>query len=124
MEARLKLPRSTKEWVGTTDDTPIPPRVKLRVKARANDTCSVCGARVRYGAQIDHTKALINGGENRESNLRLLCKTCHAPKTRSDVAEKSRAHKKQISLAGFKRKSRWQWRTFNGEIRCNWDRDK
>jgi 5-methylcytosine-specific restriction protein A len=102
------VPRSVKEWFphkpdGTpNDDAQIPPRVKLRVKARSNDCCEACGVRVRYGGQVDHILALINGGENRETNLRFLCRTCHAGKTRSDVSEKAKTARTQASLAGFK----------------------
>jgi 5-methylcytosine-specific restriction protein A len=102
------VPRSVKEWFphkpdGTpNDDAQIPPKVKLRVKSRANDCCQICGVRVRYGGQIDHVCALIAGGENRENNLRFLCRTCHAGKTRSDVSEKAKTARTQASLAGFK----------------------
>jgi 5-methylcytosine-specific restriction protein A len=96
------MARRVEPWIGKTDDTPIPPRVKLRVKVRANDCCEACGARVRYGAEIDHTIAIINGGRNSEDNLRLLCRTCHAGKTRSDVSEKAKTARKQASLAGFR----------------------
>jgi 5-methylcytosine-specific restriction protein A len=97
------MARSTKEWIGNTDDTPIPPRVKLRVKSRANDCCQICGVRVRQGGgDIDHICAIIAGGENRENNLRFLCRNCHAGKTRSDVSEKAKTARTQASLAGFK----------------------
>lgn len=110
------MARELKEWIGKTADTAIPPRIKLRVKSRANDCCENCGLRVRYGGQIDHTKAIINGGENRESNLRFLCRNCHGRKTADDVAEKSRAAKTQIHLAGFKRPCRkWPPKTPNGK---------
>jgi 5-methylcytosine-specific restriction protein A len=96
------MPRRVDEWIGKNDDAQIPPRVKLRVKARSNDCCEACGVRVRYGGQVDHVLALINGGENRETNLRFLCRACHAGKTRSDVSEKAKTARKQASLAGFK----------------------
>lgn len=104
------MARSTKEWVGKTDDTPIPPRVKLRVRARANQCCQNCHIRVGYGGEVDHAIALILGGENAESNLRFLCQNCHAAKTKADVAAKSRAAKRQIGMAGFKPQSEWSKR--------------
>lgn len=104
------MARSTKEWVGKDDDTPIPPRVKLRVKSRANDCCQICGIRVRYGGQIDHIEAVKFSSEtrplNRESNLRFLCKNCHRAKTNDDVAQKSREAKTQIRMAGFNKPKR------------------
>jgi 5-methylcytosine-specific restriction protein A len=100
------MARSTKEWVGKDDDTPIPPRVKIRVKARSNDCCQNCGVRVGYGGQIDHIEAVKFSSEtrrlNRESNLQFLCGPCHRKKTGEDVAQKSREAKTQKHLAGFK----------------------
>jgi 5-methylcytosine-specific restriction protein A len=103
------VPRSVKEWFphkpdGTpNDDAKIPPRVKLRVIARANDCCQICGVRVRQGGgDVDHICAIIAGGENRENNLRFLCRNCHGGKTRKDVAQKAADAKTQKHLAGFK----------------------
>ena len=33
------MPRSVPEWVGRTDDTPVPPRVRLRVLERFGRRC-------------------------------------------------------------------------------------
>jgi 5-methylcytosine-specific restriction protein A len=100
------MSRSIKEWIGKDDDTAIPPRVKIRVKSRANDCCQACGVRVRYGGQIDHIEAVKFSSEtrplNRESNLQFLCGPCHRLKTGEDVAQKSREAKTQKHLAGFK----------------------
>ena len=104
------MPRSTKLWEGKDDNAPIPPRVKLRIKSRANDCCQICGARVRYGGQVDHTIAIVNGGQNREDNLRYLCKTCHADKTRKDVGQKASDAKTQKHLASFSRRGRGFWK--------------
>ena len=102
------MARSCKEWVGKDDDAAIPPRVKLRVKSRANDCCQNCGIRVRYGGEVDHAIALILGGQNAEGNLRFLCANCHAAKTKADVAAKSRAAKKQKRLGPLvKPQSAW-----------------
>jgi hypothetical protein len=94
--------RRLPEWIGATPDSPIPPRVKLRIRAKANSCCQSCGVRVRYGGQFDHRPALINGDENRESQIQFICKNCHAARTKTDVAEKSRSARKQASLAGFR----------------------
>jgi hypothetical protein len=52
----------------------------------------------------------------------------HTLCNRNDGIEQTRAAAKSVRIrareAGIKKKSRWQWRTFNGEIRCNWERDK
>lgn len=40
--------------------------------------------------ELDHKIALINGGENRETNLAPALSFAHKIKTRTDVAEKSK----------------------------------
>ena len=115
------MTRKRPEW-SKGDDVPIPPRIKLRVRARANQCCQNCGIRVGHGGEIDHALAIILGGKNCESNLRFLCKNCHAAKTKTDVALKSRAAKTQRSVAGFETVSpfrqlreklnlKWNWKT-------------
>jgi len=99
--------RSVKEWVGKTPDAPVPPRVRLRVLARGRYQCAVCGGYIATGVPwtCDHTVAIVNGGENRESNLRVICnKLCLKPKDRADVAEKSRTYKKRAAHYGIKRR--------------------
>jgi len=119
------MPRATQEWIGKDDNAPIPPRVKLRVRSRADQCCQNCGIRVRYGGEIDHVVALVNWiataqaqHGNRESNLRFLCKACHGAKTKADVVIKSRAAKTQKRMAGFDKPRRgfWAWRKFDGTI--------
>ena len=103
------VPRSVKEWNEPNHDKPIPRRVKLRAKSRANNTCQNCGVRAERG-DADHIVALINGGAHSEKNLQWLCVNCHRAKSKADVALKSRAAKRQISVAGFKEPSAWSKR--------------
>lgn len=87
------MSRSVEEWRGKTDNTKAPPRVCQRVFDRASGICHFCGQLIQPGqkAETDHIKALINGGENRESNLAPIHKKpCHAIKTGVDVAEKAK----------------------------------
>jgi 5-methylcytosine-specific restriction protein A len=105
------MSRSRPEWNEPNHDKPIPPRVKLRVAALANYCCEICGARVRFGGEIDHRIALINGGEHKESNLQFLCAADHAAKTKTDLAIKSRAAKTQRAVGPLKREqSAWSKR--------------
>lgn len=96
--------RSVSEWIGKTDDTPIPPRVKLRVFERHNGKCSHCGRYLigRLGPAYDHVVSLIGGGGNRESNIQLLCTECHAFKTKGDVREKSIIYNKKAKRMRLK----------------------
>jgi 5-methylcytosine-specific restriction enzyme A len=83
--------RSTPEWQGRTDDTPIPDRVRLRVYDRHHQRCHICTREILPGEywECDHVKALCNGGENAERNLAPACRNCCKGKTALDVAEKS-----------------------------------
>ena len=105
------MSRSTDEWIGKTDDTPIPPRVKLRVFERHHGICHLSGRRIRAGEpwECDHVVALVNGGENRESNLAPALADKHREKTKDDVAEKSRVRRKQSRNLGIKRKPSRSW---------------
>lgn len=84
--------RSTEEWIGANDDQVPPPRVRLRIFDHYNGRCQECTGAIPAGMywECDHKLALCNGGENRESNLRPVCRNCCKSKTAIDVAEKSR----------------------------------
>jgi len=115
------MSRSLPEWIGATDDTPVPPRVRLRVFQRAGGSCQgTCGNRRLMPGdhwECDHTIALVNGGQNRESNLSVKCEWCHPAKTASDVAEKSATYKRALRHAGVRKpRSITRWRKFSGEI--------
>jgi 5-methylcytosine-specific restriction endonuclease McrA len=100
------MSRSVPEWRGKTDDTAIPPRVKVRLFERSSGRCADCNRAVLGGLRprYDHRIALVNGGENRESNIQLLCHECHNAKSKDDVAEKSALYDKIIRRMKFKRK--------------------
>lgn len=101
------MSRSTPEWIGATDDTAIPSRVKMRIWFKHDGICAgKCKRKLRAGdePQYDHIVALCNGGQNRESNFQLLCAWCHKEKTGDDVAEKSLVYRKQLSHGGIKSK--------------------
>lgn len=85
------MARSVSEWIGDTDDQRAPPRVRQRIFDDCGGKCHICGV-VIVGKKwaLDHVKALINGGENRQSNLKPIHITCHAVKTVADVAEKAK----------------------------------
>ena len=97
--------RSVPEWVGKTDDTPIPARVQLRVTKKYDKTCQICFAPITSGVEIDHRVALVNGGRNAEFNLAPVHPKCHRAKTREDVAEKAATYRTQAHHLGI-RKSR------------------
>jgi 5-methylcytosine-specific restriction endonuclease McrA len=100
--------RSVDEWIGKTDDSAIPPRVRLRVFTRADGRCAHCGLAIRGSLTpaYDHINPLINGGPNRESNIQLLCVPCHKLKTVGDVAEKAVVYRKRLKAVGIKKRKR------------------
>jgi 5-methylcytosine-specific restriction protein A len=96
------MSRTVDEWQGRTDDTAIPPRVKLRIHAKAEGRCAKCGLEAN-SSQYDHAISLILGGENRESNIQLLCVPCHKAKTRLDVKLKAKVARVRMRHAGIKK---------------------
>lgn len=112
--------RTVEEWIGANDDQAIPARVKIRVFDAFGERCAVCTLQIagRLRPAYDHAIALINGGENRETNLQLLCVPCHAVKTKTDVAEKSVTARKRAKHLGVKKsRTMTRWRRFDGSIR-------
>lgn len=115
------MSRAVDEWIGASDDSRPPSRVRLRVFQRYEGRCYLSGRKIGAGDlwDLDHIKALINGGENRESNLAPALKAAHRIKTNADVAEKAkvdRIAKKHLGLVPTG--SRWpkRCRKLNGSI--------
>lgn len=108
------MSRTVPEWIGKTPDTPVPKRVRLRVLEAFKHKCALCGRDIRAGIRwiCDHIIALINGGENRESNLQPICDWCDKNiKTPADQALKSRIYKSKSRNAGLRRP---KWRPLPG----------
>lgn len=86
------MTRSVPEWKGKNDDQQPPDRVRVRVFVREDGKCHACGRRINGATErwtLEHRIALINGGENRESNLCCTCSFCLPAKNAADVAIKS-----------------------------------
>lgn len=98
------MTRSAPEWIGRTDDSAIPPRVKVRVFERHNGRCHLSGRPIRAGERwdCDHVIALCNGGQHRESNLAPALAAPHKIKTAADVAEKATVYRKRLAHLGLK----------------------
>jgi 5-methylcytosine-specific restriction protein A len=113
------MSRSTEEWIGKTDDSAIPPRVKVRVFERHGGRCHISGRLIRAGEawDCDHIVALCNGGQHRETNLAPALTEPHKAKTAEDVAEKSLVARVRAKHLGIKKpRTIRSWRKFNGEI--------
>lgn len=97
------MARTVSEWIGKNDDTAVPPHVRLRVFLRADGKCAECGLKIPGKRWIcDHRIALINGGENRESNLGPIHEACDKTKTAADVAEKATVYRKAAKNVGIR----------------------
>ncbi|QCP84313.1 HNH endonuclease [Cereibacter sphaeroides] len=122
--------REVEEWVGRSDDTAPPPRVKDRIIERQEGCCAITGRRFRPGdvIEFDHIIALCNGGENRETNLQAIIGDKHREKTREDVRIKAKAasvRKRHLGIEGKKRivdgsrASRWK-KHLDGSVSRRW----
>ena len=98
------MSRATKEWVGKTPDSKIPPRVRLRIFEAHGGVCHLSGRKIAAGElwDCDHIIALINGGEHREANLAPALRDKHREKTADDVAEKAKVARKAKANLGLK----------------------
>lgn len=97
------MSRAVDEWIGKSDDTPVPPRVRVRVFDAYGGRCYLSGRKIMPGDQwdLDHKRALCNGGENRESNLAPVLRVEHRKKTADDVkirAKADRVRKKHLGI--------------------------
>lgn len=100
------MPRSTKPWVGKTDNSMPPPRVRQRVFDRAAGVCHWCKLAIKVPAetwQADHVHAIINGGKNEEANLAPIHGHCHVEKTGQDLAQKKKTAAIRQKFTGAKR---------------------
>ncbi len=99
-------PRSVMEWVGKSPDQPFPDRVRTRIYLRDKGTCQICKRKLAAGDKwiADHKIAIINGGQNRESNGQLICDWCDKHvKTPADVKEKSNTARVRAKHIGARR---------------------
>lgn len=100
------MTRTTPEWIGKTDDTPVPPHVRLRVFERFGGICCECAVKIIGRRWVcDHRKAIINGGANRENNLGPIHEVCDRTiKTPADVAEKRVNNRVRSKHLGIKKR--------------------
>lgn len=86
------MSRSVDEWIGKTDDSMPPPRVRLRIFDAHGGVCHISQRKIRAGElwDLDHVLALCNGGENRESNLAPALRDRHREKTADDVKQRAK----------------------------------
>lgn len=100
--------RKVDEWIGSSDDAKIPPRVKLRIWEREGGRCWLTGRKIYPGDayDFDHKVALCNGGEHRESNLAPALRSAHRAKTADDVRLRAKVDRVRKIHLGIKTQSR------------------
>jgi hypothetical protein len=75
-----------------TSEASVEPRIKRSVSAAKkkrvvesqNWICAMCDETLDETHEIDHVIELCDGGSNDDSNLRALCRRCHARKTKEE----------------------------------------
>lgn len=102
------MARAVDEWIGRTDDSPVPARVKLRILDKYDNTCALSGIAFRPGDKIefDHITPLWLGGENRESNLQPVLEKAHKGKTSTEAKVRKKVNNIRKKHNGLKPKSK------------------
>lgn len=110
--------RSVELWVGKSDDTPAPPRVRLRVYDRELTKCHKCRRDIGPAEKwtLEHRIAISSGGRNAEDNLCCTCSWCLPIKNAVDAAIKKKIAKIKARHIGVKKKSRWPKRPMGGYV--------
>lgn len=86
------MTRSVPEWCGSSPDAKVPPRVRVRIFEKHGGRCYLSGRKINAGDkwELEHIKALCNGGEHREGNMAPALIAPHKVKTKADRAEKKK----------------------------------
>jgi 5-methylcytosine-specific restriction endonuclease McrA len=69
-------------WDGNKFKRDVSGSLRKRVLARDGHQCVICAS--TYDLEVDHRRALMNGGDNKMTNLATLCHECHVAKTKMD----------------------------------------
>lgn len=90
----------------------VTPQRALRIFQAHDGKCHICKRKIGAGEswEVEHVKALCNGGTDDDSNLAPACPWCHKDKTADDfsqVAKGKRMAAKAFVPKGFKRSRGW-----------------
>lgn len=104
-EERWSKVRSVSEWAGKTPDAMPPPSVRLRIFRDRGGRCHRSGLLIRPGDKwdLDHIVAIIDGGENVESNLAPILKDKHKIKTAEEQARRAKTDGMSMSAFGIRK---------------------
>lgn len=87
------MARSVAPWIGKTDDSKVPDRVRLRVFNRENGVCYLSGAKIAAGVkwELEHRVPLSMGGKHAEDNLFPALVEPHKAKSKAEAAARAKA---------------------------------
>ena len=102
------MTRARPEWIATHPDQTIPKVVKMRIWEREQGRCYLSGRKIMPGDvyEWEHVIALANGGEHRESNIRLALKEAHREKTSDDAKLTAKIRRQHLKHVGAWPKSK------------------
>jgi 5-methylcytosine-specific restriction endonuclease McrA len=101
------MSRSVPEWIGKTDDSAPPLKVRLRVFEKYGKRCHWSGRPILGGDpwDLDHIKPLKDGGENREGNLAPILRDRHREKTAAENRQRAKEERIAAKHLGIKKTS-------------------
>lgn len=111
--------RAIEEWVGRTQDTPVPDHVQLRVLLRQNRKCAITG-RLKGKDEIfecDHIIRLKDGGLNVESNLQMILVDAHKIKSAKERKAGKKVSKLQMKSLGISKQTISQRKAFQSKFK-------
>ena len=59
----------------------FPSEIRTAISVKQGCKCAICADPLVIGFELDHIEPLCNGGTNEATNLRAICKACHAEET-------------------------------------------
>lgn len=101
------MAREVPEWIGKTDDSKVPPRVRQRVFEREGGICHLTGRKIAPGEpwELEHKVSLILGGQHRENNLFPALVEPHKRKTAAEMKVKAKIARISKKHLGIKKES-------------------
>lgn len=114
------MSRTVPEWIGKTDDSMPPDRVKDRIRERQRNRCALTDVPLVPGVKVqyDHIVPLWLGGENRESNLQAVTEAAHKNKTRAEATVRAKCNRTRKKHLGIKKPS--SFRKPPADMKFNW----
>lgn len=97
------MARTLDEWIGKTDDSMPPPRVKDRIRDRQGNICALSGVELGPGVKVqyDHIVPLWLDGKNVESNIQAVTEAAHKQKTKTEASVRAKCNRTRKKHRGI-----------------------